>query len=115
MAYVRIQLNEMKQVLTAEKGWKETDLHAGEYVYEFELAKTFPGTVVKVYTSIRKQTDLGRRVGDDAIRVSAVHLPSKKGIAKAARIYRTAGWQDRLRGRIISVIRTAQGRKWMIQ
>lgn len=37
MAYVRIQLNEMKQVLTAEKGWKETDLHAGEYVYEFEL------------------------------------------------------------------------------
>lgn len=79
-----------------------------EHVYYSEI-KLFQENVrafVLIYSSIHKNTSLGRKVGQDAIRVLIrIHKENNgKGLRytlwKGARVYRTKNWKKNLRNRI---------------
>lgn len=111
--YVQVTLAEFKDLLKTEKGWRETDPHAHEYVFEFPL-KSFDGAVVKVFTTVNKRNEAGRKCGGDSIKVCAVHIPTKRGLVSAIRVFRTAGWQDRVKTAVLEVIELAKKRRWII-
>ena len=89
MSYVVVTKEDMEKKLQAAKGWKET-FSGNEFVYDFHLSRPI---VVKVASSIRRDTDKGRNKGTDAIRIFAVEkdTPNKddykviRGLVKAKR------------------------------
>jgi hypothetical protein len=52
--------------------------------------------VVRVYTSIHKDTDVCRNKGADAIRVCAVNLTKNIGWIRTTKVLRVEGWRDNL-------------------
>jgi len=66
--------------------------------------------VIRVYTSIQKNTSIGRRNGGDAIRVCAVNTKTDRGLVKSRRVHRTQGWRDNLKSRVMDTLTTAKER-----
>ena len=112
MAYVKITKNEMDEKLKTEKGWILTQ-SGNEYVYDFSLSH-YP-IVIKVASSIRMNDDRARNKGTDAIRVFAVEKDSlakegykvTRGLIKAKRVYRVAGWKTNLENAVWDVLKRA--------
>ena len=111
MSYVVVTKEDMEKKLQAAKGWKET-FSGNEFVYDFHLSRPI---VVKVASSIRRDTDKGRNKGTDAIRIFAVEkdTPNKddykviRGLVKAKRVYRTTNWRDNLEKAVLTVMKQA--------
>lgn len=102
MKYTNITLAEMKAFL----GPKFVELPAiastKEYVFEYKLPES--NVVVKVYTSIHRDTGDARKCGGDAIRVCAVDIIKKIGWIKTTRVFRVEGWRKNLGTAINSTI-----------
>jgi len=108
--YTKITLEEMSDVLKADKGWAQVDSSAKEFVYEWSIP-SLDGVVIKVYTSIHKKDGIGRRKGGDAIRVCAVDTKRDRGLVKSRRVHRTQGWRDNLKSRVMDTLKVAKERK----
>jgi hypothetical protein len=107
--YTVVTLDQMQDVLKASKGWKQVDCSAREFVYEWKVPQR-NGVVIRVYTSIHKDTSVGRRKGGDAIRVCAVDTNRDRGLVKSRRVHRTQGWRDNLRSRVMDTLTLAKER-----
>jgi hypothetical protein len=112
MPYVRITKEEMDGKLNTEKGWIET-FSGNEFVYDFSLSKK--PIVIKVASSIRRDTNKGRNKGADAIRVYAVQKDSMKrtgyrvvrGLIKQKRVNRMTNWRKHLETAVYDVMKRA--------
>lgn len=102
--YKLVTRKEVEEVLSAERGWRKSAVKAGEYVYDWPV-KRWPGVVIRVYTSVDKETDTSRGVGRDAIRVCVVDIPNSRGVLKARRVHRTLNWRTNLRKRVEGMLR----------
>ena len=113
MQYTQIMIEEMKSYLET-KGFKELEDQGGstkEYVFEKILNPGYlPKIVIKVFTSISKTNDSGRRKGEDAIRVCAINLTQKQGWIKTVKVLRVNGWHNNLQKAIDTVIRQSTWR-----
>jgi len=105
--YIVVTKEQMDAVFSGA-GW-ECNSQGREYVYEWQLPKS-PHIVILVYSSVHVRSHKGRGKGQDAIRVCAVNRDTDKGWIKSGRIYRTAGWQDRLPLKVNEVVIAAKGR-----
>jgi len=111
MSYVSITKEEFDEKLRADKGWKET-FSGNEVVYDFHLARP---VVIKVASSIRRDTSVSRNKGADAIRIFAVEKDSTnkeeykvlRGLVKAKRVYRTTNWRKNLENAVFTVMKQA--------
>ena len=107
--YTLVTLDQMQDVLKADKGWKVIDCSGKEHVFEWNVPSR-NGIVIRVYTSIHKDTSVGRRKGGDAIRVCAVNTIKDRGLVKSRRVHRTQGWRDNLRSRVMDTLKLAKER-----
>jgi len=104
--FTNITLDEMTtDVLKPAKGWKEVDVNAKEYVFDWTLPR-WPGIVVRVYTSISKGSGQGRRKGADAIRICAVDTELNKPLRKFKRLHRVKNWRDNLKARLLEAVQS---------
>ena len=101
--YVTILESEFDNIFKAERGWtKELSGQAQEIVYTKNL-KTKPNLQVRVYSTIHKDSGLGRKVGADSIKVCAINTVLNRGVIKTKRIHRTENWDKRVADRVIDV------------
>jgi len=61
------------------------------------------GNAIRVLTSVRNDNVECREKGADAIRICAFNPKRNRGVAKTKRVYRVAGWQDRLKLKVIDM------------
>lgn len=98
--YILILEGEFDTIFKAEKGWvKDYSGNAEEIVYKKSL-KSKPDVMVKVYSSIHKNSGLSRKVGQDAIRVCAINTRTNRGVRASRRINRVPGWEERVVNRV---------------
>jgi hypothetical protein len=100
--YVIVTEMEMDTLLKADKGWVK-QIEGGEYVYHYTTNKN-PDVVVKVFSSVTP-SGVSKKVGSDAIRICAVNTKTNRGIIKNGRVNRTAGWDDRLKAKVLETIK----------
>tara|TARA_Y100000310_G_scaffold134821_2_gene133732 strand:- start:408 stop:755 length:348 start_codon:yes stop_codon:yes gene_type:complete len=104
--YVEITLEEIKEILRPEKGWVPVDGFR-EHVFQWPLPR-WPWIVIKVYTSIRKDSATGRSKGSDAIRVCCVDTKRDVGVIgknRLKRVHRVEGWRDNLKDRLLLAVK----------
>ena len=94
MHYTTITLEEMKAALGLEFT-EATGFVAYEHVFDKVLLEE-PKIIIRVYTSISKNTSTGLKKGDDAIRVFAFDLTNRKGWIRTTRVLRVEGWRTNL-------------------
>jgi len=100
--YRNITIEEMRELLRSEKGWKEgATKNSKEVVFSHNL-KRYPFILLRVYSGIVNGESRG--VGRDAIRVCAVNVKTDRGFIKAKRVHRVEGWRNNLEKRVIQVI-----------
>jgi len=111
MKYRPIELTEMKDFLSANDGWQEVNgsTSTREYVFDLQVPG-HPGVVVRVFTSIHKDTSVARRKGGDAIRICSVDLSRHRGLVKSVRVFRVEGWRNNLHRAIQKVLTQAAER-----
>lgn len=111
MKYRPIAIEEMKDLLKADKGWKINDeLPGKEHIFEFALT-TRPYIVIRVYSTIRKVDDDCRHKGKDAIRVFAFNEKTGRGWISTKKVLRVEGWRRNLTKAVTKVFNEARGRK----
>jgi hypothetical protein len=66
-----------------------------EYAYDYILSDN-PQIVVRVFTSIQKETDVSRRKGSDAIRICAINITGREGWIKTTKVLRVECWRKNL-------------------
>ncbi len=109
--YEEISIEQMREFLSASKGWVEATLpKSKEYTFQF-ATKKHPDIIIRVWTSIHVATGKTRKVGRDAIRVCAVNTVTDVGYVKSTRVNRTPGWQDRVKSRVYDVLCAVYDRK----
>jgi hypothetical protein len=108
MKFNSISLDEMKAAL---EGWTEVtgSTATREYVYEKAIPEN-AGIVVRIFTSIHKDTSIARRCGGDAIRICAVNVPAHKGWISTVKVLRVEGWRANLNKAINKVMTEARSR-----
>lgn len=99
--YIIITEMEMDTLFKAEKNWTK-GIEGGEYVYSYTTNKN-PDIVVKVFSSVTPN-GVSRKCGGDAIRVCCVNFKTKRGVIKTKRVNRTAGWDERIKERVMESI-----------
>jgi hypothetical protein len=69
-----------------------------EYVFDYTIVNgsIADHIVVRVFSSIHKDTAISRVKGADAIRVCAVNLTKQVGWIRTTKVLRVAGWKDNL-------------------
>lgn len=98
--YVTILESEFDAIFKAEKGWmKDYSGNAEEIIYKVRLKKK-PHLMIKVYSSVHKNSGLSRAVGQDAIRVCAINTRTDSGVRSSKRVNRVPGWEDRVVKRV---------------
>jgi hypothetical protein len=119
MKYTTITLPEMTEFLGSNwspvRDRENNGLISQEHVMCHFLT---PEIVVKVYTSISKNNNVGRSKGSDAIRVCAIKLTRhpvcssdfSSGWIRSTKVLRVEGWRTNLHRAIINTIRQAQAR-----
>jgi len=109
--YVPISIEEMRPLFqkTDSRGrrWEEGVQGKSEIVFDFPLATN---CIVRVWTSCHTSTDMAAGSGNDSIKVCAFNPISKRGLVKAARVYRTKNWRDNLKDRVFYVFTEAMER-----
>lgn len=100
--YVIVTEMEMDTLLKAEKNWSK-HIEGGEYVYHYTSLKN-PDIVIKVFSSVTP-SGVSKKCGSDAIRICAVNTKTSRGIIKNGRVNRTAGWDDRLKDKVLETIK----------
>jgi hypothetical protein len=98
--YVTITELEFDGLLQHAKGWTK-DKSGNEIVYSYTSKKN-PDIMVLVYSSITN--GVSRKCGADAIRICAVNTRTNKGVLKSTRVNRVAGWNERVKERVIETI-----------
>lgn len=101
--YVPVTELEFDSVCKPDKGWTKDYPNGTELVYSYQTQKN-PDVVIKVYSSITK-SGVSRKCGGDAIRVCAVNTKTNKGILKGKRVYRVPGWEERVKERVVEMIK----------
>ena len=91
------------ELLQSSKGWVK-EVKGKEYVYGYRTTKN-PDIVVYVYSTITND-GLGRKCGADAIRICLVNTTTNRGIGKSKRVNRTIGWDDRVKERVLQLLKT---------
>jgi len=89
--------------VTHSPGWL-LQKEGKEYVYGYRTTKN-PDIVVYVYSTITND-GLGRKCGADAIRICLVNTTTNRGIGKSKRVNRTIGWDDRVKERVLELLKT---------
>lgn len=111
MKYKEINLTDVKTFLSDAYPNKFVDVNGlastKEYVFDFAIN---PDIVVRVFSSIHKDTAVARRKGSDAIRVCAVNLTLNRGWISTTRVFRVEGWQHNLHRAINKTITEATNR-----
>jgi predicted protein tyrosine phosphatase len=107
--YTNISLDQMRDFLKPDKGWKLNNTQHKEVVFDFNIPSK-PFLLVRVYSGIKSDTQISRGCGKDAIRVCAVNLARNKGWIKAKRVHRVEGWKENLKNRVLLVIDEAKKR-----
>lgn len=101
--YVSIFLQDMQEVLKAEKGWRYYAPPSSEIYFRYDF-KQHEGLYILVYTSIVPQGMESRECGKDAIRTALqLHIPGNKDetiIKTFTRVHRTQNWRTNLIARI---------------
>lgn len=112
MRQVRIQLEEMEELLKPEKGWRR-NTSGNEYVFDWHM-KGYP-IVVKVLSTVSVFRDRPKNYGSESIRVFAVMkagLDEKAkilgGLVKAIRLRREPTWRDMTKCAVITVMELAR-------
>ncbi len=100
-SYCLVTELEFDALLKPDKGWIKT-WKGLELVYAYPTIKN-PDVSVLVYSTITKDS-LGRKLGKDSIKVCAVNTVTQKGIIKSSRVYRTPGWDARVRQKVLDTI-----------
>jgi hypothetical protein len=108
--YVTVTELEFDSVFPANKNWRKEESGGTKEIVYLKNLRNNPDICVKVYSSIKKDNGIGRGCGKDAIRVCAVNTRLNRGLIKSSRVYRVAGWQDRVRARVLEVWNTAKTR-----
>ena len=108
-SYYNISLDEMRKVLTANKGWN-LDMISGskEYVFEFPLSSN-PHIVIRVLSGITF-SGRSRGCGKDAIRVFAFNTRTQRGYIKTKRVNRIQTWEQNLKKTVMNCFNQAQER-----
>ena len=109
--YHNVSLNELKAVLTEDKGWSLV-VEPGitkEYVFNFPLTSS-PWIVVRVCSGITADGN-SRGCGKDAIRVFALDTKANKGYIKTKRVYRIQTWESNLRKAVTNCFEMAKERR----
>ena len=110
--FTEITLAEMQEHLRESKGWVITDTNCNEYVFDYSVNSN-PNVIIRVYSSIHKNSDTARGVGQDAIRTMALLKISDgppiqvRGLVASLRTNRTTNWRINLKARIVEVIALA--------
>lgn len=99
--YVIITEMEMDTLFKSDKGWNKV-LEGGEYVYTY-VPKKNPDALVKVFSSVTPN-GVARKCGGDAIRICAINTKTNRGIIKNGRVNRTAGWDERVKVKVLETI-----------
>jgi hypothetical protein len=108
--YAVVTLNEMKEELKSEKGWRlKTEPNSREFIFEFPLSTT-PHIIVRVCSSI-VENELSRKCGKDAIRVFAYDIKNGKGWIKTRRVNRIGTWRKNLKAAVMDVFCQAKARR----
>jgi len=104
--YTEVTLQDMEtflkrgfRALRPQKGHS----NGGEYYYDLQLSDAVH---LRIWTSIRKSSDMGAGVGEDAIRVQMMGVKSNRPLmkGKAPIVKRTQGWKNSLQNRIEDAI-----------
>lgn len=106
--YCQISADEMRGMLKIEKGWREA-VCGREIVFSYNL-KCRREIEIKVFSSIKMDSGMGRDCGKDAIRIAAVNIARNVGWIKTCRVNRTTNWRDNLKARILEVIEKSKER-----
>lgn len=111
--YVETSLDDFKSLLQAEKGWV-LDSSGKEYVFKYRI-RSQPVLLVKVFSGVHVNTDVGRECGKDAIRILCVRTfrPDTEdgyGWISTQRAYRTKNWRDSVKEKVTDTITQALGR-----
>jgi hypothetical protein len=99
--YTEVTLTDMDIFL--KRGFRalrpKQGLQFGEYFYDLFFSSS---VALRVWTSIRKTSEVGAGVGEDAIRVQLMGVDSKRPLmkGKAPIVKRTQGWKNTLQNRI---------------
>jgi len=105
-----ITLNEMKTCLYAAHHVKWVEVTGTsamhEYAYDYVINED-PQIVVRVFTSIGKETGMSRSKGRDAIRVCAINISERLGWIKTVKVLRVEGWRNNLTKAIHTVTKQA--------
>jgi hypothetical protein len=114
MKYTQISLGDMTEFLNSfASDVKFVEVfgptRCRETVYDHTLPN-FPGIVVRVFSSIHKDSALARAKGADAIRVCAVNFTKNIGWIRSTRVLRVEGWRDNLHRAIVRTISQATDR-----
>jgi hypothetical protein len=113
MKATTITLLEMKKCLyeAVRTKWIEVTGTSSchEYAYDYIVSDN-PQIVVRVFTSIQKETDVSRRKGSDAIRICAINITGREGWIKTTKVLRVEGWRKNLIKAIIDTIGKARWR-----
>lgn len=108
MNYIEIKIQEFDKLCKPEKGWVR-NRSGYEYVYDYRIKRT--NIMIKIMSSIDIDGGLSRNKGADAIRVYAVIVDKDdkvvRGLLKATRVNRVAGWDKRVIDAFIYVRKNA--------
>lgn len=103
--YTPITLSQMRELLKPEKGWVlNRPAPALECFFDRTVkADSKQILFVRVYSSI-PGNEMARECGTDAIRVCVcVQIGNRSiGIRKFSRVYRTQGWREHLKERVLA-------------
>ncbi len=110
--FIQPKIEDFRELLKAEKGWVESVGFGNEYVFTYTL-KQSPHIVIKVWSSVHNLTGMklgeykaiAANRGGDSIKVCVVDIKADKGLRKTPHINRTAGWNDRVKERVIELLR----------
>ena len=109
--FTNVTLKDIREVLTAEKGWNLDMLEAGtkEYVFQFPLSSS-PHIVIRVCSGITFGGN-SRGCGKDAIRVYALDTRAGRGYIKTSRVYRIGTWKKNLVKAVTNCFQDAKARR----
>ena len=102
--FVNVYLSEFENLFSKSKGWEVVKV-GNEYAFDKLLNN---GNVMRVLTSVRFSDTDCRGRGKDAIRVFAFNPTKQRGVCKSVRINRTAGWQERVKSKVIITFNKAK-------
>lgn len=106
--FIAPTLAEWQSLCKPENNWKWTIQGNEQVVYNDACCRS-RGLRVKVYTTIPRDASLARYCGLDAIRLVLVRVndASKElgAASPALRVFRVPGWQDRVKAKILDLIK----------